>query len=178
MKRFNKFTSVILCIAMVISIIIIDGVISTVAKDENVVANTIGYGETYTFDFDKVIEYKANSDSSTDGDGNVFYPNRSADPNASAKQTTITYGGKEISALELSASGNMMYIPTDENGQPLVLEPNATYRVQVTSYALSLDAWNQAFFGVGAYEAYKPSYTDVPSRVFPDSTASTRLLPI
>lgn len=171
MKRFNKFTSVILCIALLASILIISGVAPTSATDQNAAANTIGYGETYTFDFDKVIEYKANFDSSTDGDGNVFYPNRSADPNASAKQTTITYGGKEISALELSASGNMMYIPTDENGQPLVLEPNATYRVQVTSYALSLGAWKQAFFGVGAYEAYKPTYTDVPSRVFPDSTA-------
>ncbi len=171
MKRYKKLTSVILCVALLASSIIVSGALPTSAAGENAVANTIGYGETYTFDFDNVIEYKANTDSATDADGNVFYPWRSADDNATAKKATITYGGEEISALELSASGNGMYIPTDENGQPLVLEPNATYRVQVTSYALALGPWKQFFLGGGIYEANKPEYSNGGSKTFPESIA-------
>jgi len=171
MKRFNKLISVILCIAILASSLIISGAVSASASTEAPTAIDINYGETYTFNFDNVIEYKANTDSATDADGNVFYPWRSEDDKATAKKATITYGGEEISALELSASGNGMYIPTDENGQPFVIEPNATYRVVVTSYALALGPWKQFFLGGGIYEANKPEYSNGGSKTFPESIA-------
>ncbi len=176
MKRFNKLFAVTLSIAVFASALFVGGVMQadlTVSGETEAVGNAIDldYGETYTFGFDSVPEYTVNTTPSADGQGNVFYPWRSGDGDATAGPATITYGGKEITALELSSSYDSMYIPTDENGLPLVIEPNSSYKVNIVSYAKAISDEGQIFMGGGIYESCSSAYSDGGTKTFPDSIA-------
>jgi len=161
--------AIILSIAILTSSLVFSGAVTALDSDKNLTAIDINYGETYTFNFDDVIEYGVNADSSADAEGNVFYPWRSEDESATVKPATITYGGNEISALELSSSGKAMYIPTAENGLPLLIDPNASYKVDVVSYVKAMSGASGIYAGGGIYEACKAAYSDGGDKTFAES---------
>ncbi len=166
-KNFKRFTAIVLSVAVLVSVLVFTG--ASIEEKETVAAIDLAYGDTYTFGFDNITEYKANTDSATDAEGNLFYPWRSADGNATAKYAAITYGEQEISALELSSSGKAMYIPTDEKGQPLLIDPNASYKVDITSYVKAMGQSAGIYAGGGIYEAHKAAYSDGGEKTFSGS---------
>ncbi|MBQ9770076.1 MAG: hypothetical protein IJW27_07720, partial [Clostridia bacterium] len=168
-KSTKHVIAIILSIAVLTSSLVFSGAVTALDSDKNLTAIDINYGETYTFNFDDVIEYGVNADSSADAEGNVFYPWRSEDESATAKPATITYGGNEISALELSSSGKAMYIPTAENGLPLLIDPNASYKVDVVSYVKAMSSASGIYAGGGIYEACKAAYSDGGDKTFAES---------
>ncbi|MEE0928357.1 MAG: metallophosphoesterase [Acutalibacteraceae bacterium] len=172
MKKLSKrILAITLCLALLASTVILGGAATVSEEKAGLTSIDLDYGETYTFDFSEVKEYKANTDSVT-VDGGTIYPLRSKDSTATAKQATITVGEDQISALELSANNVGMYIPTDKDGIPLAIEPNSTYKVVVSSYRKALVAWGQIFFGGGIYQANLPEFTGHTETLkFPDSIA-------
>ena len=107
-------------------------------------------GDTTVFDFDTV-----KSGTLTDAEGNSFstfatqYPGKS-----SATQANVDVDGDavaETSTLKFSIMGwsNSLFIPTDKNGQPYVIEPNTTYTVTINAYIEAKSGWGQFFIGGG-----------------------------
>ena len=126
------------------SVVYIDSI--TITK----IRSTTQIGETTTFDFDTV-----NSSTATDAEGNSFSTFATQYPATSgATQANIDTDGDgtaETSALKLSIMGwsNSIFIPTDKNGQPYVIEPNTTYTVTINAYIEAKAGWGQFFIGGG-----------------------------
>ena len=144
-NTMNKFLSLILSVALLLSVCVVSGanlVVSALENLETEPMKALALGESYTFNFGEgdVIKTVANSTTSVDLDGNTFTPFMSQNGNGvdSAVQTNIDTNGdgvQDTSALKLSLTGwNSVYIPTDANGHPLELEPNTTYSVSVKAY--------------------------------------------
>ncbi|MBQ9769916.1 MAG: hypothetical protein IJW27_06895, partial [Clostridia bacterium] len=159
--KFNKFLSVFLSIAITASAIIVatasDKSISVSAESGKTVGK-LSVGESYTFNFNEgeVIETLVNKTTSLDADGNSFIPFMGSNKNGNsdtATQANIDTDGDGVadkSTLKYSVKGpHSLYIPTDKNGTPLVVEPNATYKVSMKVYVEAKAGWGQFFAGGG-----------------------------
>lgn len=128
---------------------------------------------SYSFAAGSVKEFAVNSGSSTDSNGNVFYPLHSSGTDTTVSTEKITVitdqGSQEMDSLQIRATGEMHYIPTDENGKPYELDPNSVYSVRVSGYVKSAATWSQLFFGGGVLDPYTKEYTRYPSGNFPGS---------
>jgi hypothetical protein len=84
-----------------------------------------------------------------DQEGNLLYPLHSASDDTTVKQKNFTVDGETVTTVEVSAGGKTVFIPTDENGQPYIIEPNTYYSVRVNYYTLAAKAQGQFFMGGG-----------------------------
>ncbi len=131
------------------SVIYIDSITITKTK----APTELGYTETYEFDTVK-------TSTSADKEGNSFTPFMSQNGGGTDTATQVNLdidgdGTPETSTLKLSLTGwNSVYIPTDENGHPFVLEPNTTYTVSMKVYIEAKSSWGQFFIGGGAKSQY------------------------
>lgn len=159
--KFNKFLSVFLSVAITASAIIVasasDKSISVSAESGKTVGK-LSVGESYTFNFNEgeVIKTLVNKTTSLDADGNSFIPFMGSNKNGNsdtATQANIDTDGDGVadkSTLKYSVKGpHSLYIPTDKNGTPLVVEPNATYKVSMKVYVEAKAGWGQFFAGGG-----------------------------
>ena len=131
------------------SVIYIDSITITKTK----APTELGYTETYEFDTVK-------TSTSADKEGNSFTPFMSQHGGGTDTATQVNLdidgdGQAETSTLKLSLTGwNSVYIPTDENGHPFVLEPNTTYTVSMKVYIEAKSSYGQFFIGGGAKSQY------------------------
>ncbi len=119
-------------------------------------------GDTYTFNFndgDSAKTYAANSDTSMDVDGRVFYPLHSTNSDTTAQQVAVETADGTIGALKITNVGQTSFIPVDENGKPYMIDPNAKYEVKINAYAQYMGVYHQAFFGGGAASSNSSEYT-------------------
>ncbi len=174
-KQLKRITAVALSIAVLISAIVFTG--ATGNDDLNAEAIDIGYGESYTFDFDEVNSYKLNAGSSTDADGNTFYPFHTNDGNAKAEGSTITVKTDEsgstekVSALKLSSNGAVQYIPTDKNGIPYVVEPNTKYSVTIDGYVQYATEGQNVHLGGGVINGQQAARSTLWNSSTPGNTS-------
>ena len=151
MEKFKKLIAVVLSVAILISTLIIGGAMATdtVADNDYTGVESELLSETFVFDFDKVRNYAVNSDYVIDQEGNLFYPLHSASDDTTVKQKNFTVDGETVTTVEVSAGGKTVFIPTDENGQPYIIEPNTYYSVRVNYYTMAAIGHGQFFMGGG-----------------------------
>ncbi len=131
------------------SVVYIDSITITKTKAP------IDVGYTKTFEFDTV-----KTSASTDAQGNTFTPfmSQHGQGTDSATQADLDLDGDgevETSTLKLSLTGwNSVYIPTNENGLPFVIEPNTTYTVSIKAYIEAKSSYGQFFIGGGVKSQY------------------------
>lgn len=130
-----------------------------------------GAGEAYKdADGNDVVEYLYGS--SVDQFGNTFYPLRTrANDKASAVYNNIsvtTVGGatenRGVVTLDNTAQSligsqygeHLMYIPTDVNGKPYIIEPNTNYKVTIKAFIENGDGVASVYIGGGAIHANSP----------------------
>lgn len=119
-------------------------------------------GETYTFDFNEgssAKTYAANSGTSVDADGTVFYPLHSTSDATTAEQVSVETADGTIGALKMTNAGQTSFIPVDANGKPYMIDPNAKYQIKINAYTQYMGIYDQAFFGGGAGSANSATYT-------------------
>ena len=151
MEKFKKLIAVVLSVAILASTLVISGVVAsaeTESADYTDIESEL-LSETFVFDFDKVKEFKVNTDYAIDEEGNAFYPLHSASDKTTVKQKNFTVDGETITTAEISAGGKTVFIPTDENGQPFIIEPNTFYTVKVNVYTMAATGHGQFFMGGG-----------------------------
>ena len=151
MEKFKKLIAVVLSVAILISTLIIGGAMATdtVAVNDYTDVESELLSETFVFDFDKVRNYAVNSDYVIDKEGNLLYPLHSASDDTTVKQKNFTVDGETVTTAEVSAGDNTVFIPTDENGQPYIIEPNTYYSVRINYYTMAAKAQGQFFMGGG-----------------------------
>lgn len=164
-KTTDKLVAIILSVAVMLSTVVISGVLSTSAEDTSTVtvlpddapASEL-LSETKIFTFDKVKEFAVNKDYGIDQEGNVFYPLHSANNNATVKQKNFVVDGETVTTAEVSANGVTVYIPTDENGQPFIVEPNTRYDVKIRYYNMAAHKEGQFWAGAGTLSSNQAAY--------------------
>ncbi len=152
MKNFKKLITILLCLAVLVSSFIISGsaVDTTKATDTDFTDIESGYlSDTFVFDFDNIYTYEVNKDYGVDEEGNLFYPLHSSNSNATVKQKNFVVDGETVTTAEVSMNTHTVYIPTDENGQPYIIDPNTTYSVKITYYNMAAHSHGQFFMGGG-----------------------------
>ncbi len=184
-KQLNRIFAVVLSIAILASTLIIGGAVTTPVTAAETASGTgtdpdntkTGFmlGETHTFDFNDegdVKSYTANTDYSVDEDGTVFYPLHSVNDTTKVEQETfINADGEEVTAAAITGKRTTHYIPTDSNGLPFEIEPNASYKVDVVMYVRAAYASGQAFFGGGMFQSDKAEFNPDTSITFDSSIA-------
>ena len=152
-KQFKRFLAVALSVAILMSSLLVGGVMATDEAAKTTADYTdieSGYlSETFVFDFDKVKEFEVNKDYAVDEEGNAFYPLHSASNKTTVKQKNFTVDGETVTTAEISAGGKTLFIPTDENGQPFIIEPNTFYTVKFNVYTMAASGHGQFFMGGG-----------------------------
>ena len=152
MEKSKKLIAIVLSVAIVISTFLVNGVIASNGTADTTDYTKIDSGylsDTFVFNFDKVRNYAVNSDYAVDKEGNVFYPVHSTSTETYVKQKNFEVDGKTITTAEVSAGGKTLFIPTDENGQPFIIEPNTFYTVKFNVYTMAATAHGQFFMGGG-----------------------------
>ena len=151
MKQFKRLTAITLSVAILASTLVFGDVsVSAEVNDNDYTKIKSEYlSETFVFDFDKVRNYAVNSDYVIDQEGNLLYPLHSASDDTTVKQKNFTVDGETVTTAEVSAGGKTVFIPTDENGQPYIIEPNTYYSVRVNYYTMAAISHGQFFMGGG-----------------------------
>lgn len=173
-KITDKLVAIILCFAVLLSTVIIGGVMTaTMADDSATVTNLPDnapkseyLSKSYVFDFDEVWEYGDSKDYGVDKEGNVFYPLRSKNNGATAKQKNFVVDGKTVTTVELSTNSATQFIPTDENGQPFIIEPNTRYDIKITYYNMASNPHGQFWAGGGMLNANVAKVSSVHDKNF------------
>ena len=152
-KFLKRITAITLCIMLLASTIIIGAAVdsdtskSSVKPDDAPASELLS--ETKVFTFDNVREYAVNKDYGIDSEGNAFYPVHSASGTTTVKQKNFEVNGETVTTAEVSAGGKTVFIPTDENGQPFIIEPNTKYSVKIKFYTMAATGHGQFFMGGG-----------------------------
>lgn len=182
-KFFKKALSVTLSVTLLMSTILVGGMFSFSASAATDLSGT-KMPVTYTFDFEQgsINDYDnpeigeaykdvAGTDkveilygTSVDQFGNTFYPLRTLwnqDAHAIQKDiavTTVDGGSATRGTLEIdnTAADYLMYIPTDAEGYPYLIEPNTNYKVTLKVFFQQGDGTASVFVGGGAIHPTSP----------------------
>lgn len=163
----KKLLSIILVIALVLSMSILPSGITASAETklpENAFYDFTSADST-AFEMGKA---------STDALGNEFYAFNYCQGNIEAhakyELTEIQVGSKNVSGLKIQGykdptnsniwADGIQIIPTDENGQPFITEPNAKYKVEIKWYYNFLPAHLNYYIGAGALATKQKDGTD------------------
>lgn len=152
----KKIISIVLMLALILSVCILPTGITAEAE------TTLPESAFYNFTSEDSTVFSL-GEVSTDSQGNEFYAfNYSVGHNSAAAKyelTEIQVGSKTVSGLKLEGykdpsnsniwADGVRIIPTNEDGEPFIVEPNSKYKVEIKWYYNFLPAHTNFYVGAG-----------------------------
>ncbi len=157
----KKLLSVVLTVAMLLSMFAAIPVMAEEAAEETTAVDTSTLGDYYKFTFGENgdrYDYVVSTQNAGDTTGqvtykdNTFYPlwNQSSEVSAWPEYKTITTSdGVNVDVLEIKATANTRLVPLTKDGKPFELIPGVKYTVRVKAFNPASNCWGQFAMSAG-----------------------------